>query len=218
MPLRTPFYPKRQLSINDAYNRLERELFGPWSLFNSGKPIKVANCEGRQVHYSGVGFSGSPRDIFWIFFDPDIRKVITDHIEQTVKDCEGLPDTLESALNETRELLSDFIRRTYKRLADIDQRLRGKGFPNSVAPQNVEGRIQLMQKMLDEHVEAAIQHAALKQWGSVLLEPEQKDLLVTFAEAARNVPEDILYRSGSQPWWVVRCPSRLDEKTTGVFG
>jgi hypothetical protein len=129
-------------------------------------------------------------EIFWRFFDPDIRKLITDHIEQTVKDCEGLPDTLESALNETRELLSDFLRRAYQRLAHIDRALRGKGFPNSVVPQNVEGKIQLMQKMLDEHVEAAIRHAALKQWGSVLLEPEQKDLLVTIAEAARNVPED----------------------------
>jgi hypothetical protein len=81
------------------------------------------------------------------------------------------------------------LRRGYERLAHIDQALRGKGYPNSVAPRNVEEEIQLMQKMLDEHVEAAIRHAALKRWGNVLLEPEQKDLLITIAEAACNVPE-----------------------------
>jgi TIR domain-containing protein len=187
----TPFYPKRTASLIDAYNRLERELFGPWSLFNSGKPITVSPCEGKpiQIGDSGVEFSGSVRDIFWRFFDPDIKKVISDHLEQTVKDCEGMPDLLEEALDETRELLDEFIRRAYERLVHIDQRLRGKGFPNSVAPQNVDGKIQLMKKMLDEHVEAAMRHAALLRLAKVVLEQNQKDLLVTLIEAVRNSAE-----------------------------
>jgi hypothetical protein len=135
-----------------------------------------------------VEFSGSVRELFWRFFDPDFRKVVTDQIEQTLEDFEDVPDLVEPALNETRELLRDFVCRAYDRLAEIDQHLRGKGYPNSVARKPVQGMIQRMHKMLDELVDGAIQSAALKRWGHVLLQPEQKEVLVTMDEAVRNAP------------------------------
>lgn len=187
---RTPFYPKRKLSIADTYNRLERELFSPWAFFHSGKPIIVTNCEGRKVQYSGgLEFSGSPREVFWRFFDPDIRKVIIEQIEQTMEDCEVISDLLETALDETRELLHEFVERVYERLADIDQALRGKGFPKSVTPRPVTGMIKAMVNMMDDHIDAVIRHAGLKRWGNVLLQPEQKQLLMNIAEAAGSLPE-----------------------------
>jgi hypothetical protein len=188
----TPFYPKRDLLLSNAYSRLERELFGPWSLFNSGKSITVTPCEGKpQTLGGGIEFSGSAREIFWRFFDPDIRKIITDQIQQTVADCESLPHLLEQALNETRELLRALIQKSYERLATIDQRLRGKGFPNSVIPRTITDKLQMMFTFLDEHIEAEKRLAVEKRWGNILLEPKQKHLLIDLVEASRNVPEDI---------------------------
>ena len=106
MTAQTPFYPKRGLAINDAYNRLVRELFSPWAFFNSGKPITVTNCEGRSVQYGGLEFSGSPREVFWSFFDADFKKVITHQIEQTARECESLPDLLEPALSIVAKVLA----------------------------------------------------------------------------------------------------------------
>jgi len=184
----TPFYPKRKTAIADAYNRLDRTLLTNWLLsFHSGKPIM--NCEGRQVQYGGVEFSGSPRDVFWGgFFEPDFKKVITEQINQTVMDCQPYPSLAESALDETARLAHDFVGKLYERMAEIDQRLRGKGFPETVQRRSVGDKISAMNDFIDEHTDAAKQLAALSQWGELLLEQEQKDLLMNLAEGARNVP------------------------------
>jgi len=161
---RTPFYPKRKLAIHGAYDRFERELFGPWSLFNSGKLITVTPCEGKSQQFNGgVEFSGTVRVIFWRFFDPDIRKVITDQIEQVVKECKELPDFQELALNETRELLKEFVETGYERMAEIDQRLRGKGYPKTVQLRSVGDKFGAMSDFIDEHIDAAKRLAALSK-------------------------------------------------------
>ena len=187
----TPFYPKRDLALSNAYNRLERELFTPWAFFNSGVSITVTPCEGKPQTFNGsIEFSGSVVDIFWRFFDPDIRKVITDEIQHTVTDCESLPHLLEQALDETRDLLRTLIENSYRRLSTIDQRLRGKGYPNSVTPRPIDNKLQMMFRFLDEHIEAEKRLGVEKRWGNILLEPKQKHLLIDLVEASRNVPED----------------------------
>lgn len=187
----TPFYPKRDLALRNTYDRLERDLFGPWSFFNSGVPITVTPCEGAAQYFNGhLEFSGSVVYIFWRFFDPDIRKVIIDEIQHTVIDCEPLPQLLEQGLNETRDLLRTLIQKSYQRLATIDQQLRGKGYPNSVTPRPIDDKLQMMFRFLDAHIEAEKRFDVEKRWGNILLEPKQKHLLIDLVEASRNVPED----------------------------
>ncbi|MBI2985791.1 MAG: hypothetical protein HYY45_03380 [Deltaproteobacteria bacterium] len=191
MPNQTPFYPKRKLAVGNAYTRIDRELITPWVFFNSGKPLKVTNCEGRALRYSNVEFEGSPREIFWGgFFEPDFRKVITEQIDQTAKDCEAYPELVDTVLDETADLLREFVQKAYEHLAEIDQRLRGKGYPNSVQRRPVDDKIEAMTSLLDDHIEAAKKLAALARWADISLEEEQKNLLVMLAEAARNVPQD----------------------------
>lgn len=154
--------------------------------------FSVTNCEGRTVHYGGATeFEGSPRNVFWGgFFEPCFLKVITEQIDETVLDCHASDDLLDEALDETANLLCAFIERAYERMADIDQRLRGKGYPKSLERKPVHGKIQAMHEAIDEQVDAAKRQSAFKKWGSILLEPEQKPILITLVEAARNVPED----------------------------
>jgi hypothetical protein len=184
----TPYYPKRKTAIDDAYSRLDRTLLTNWHLsFHSGKPI--TNCEGRQVQYGGVEFSGSPREVFWGgFFEPDFKKVIKEQIDQTVVDSQPYPSLAEPALDEKARMLHDFVRKLYERMAKIDQLLRGKGFPETVQRRSVEDKVSMMNDFIDEHSDAAKQLVSLSEWGDILLEQEQKDLLTNLAEAARNVP------------------------------
>lgn len=153
----TPFYPKRTLAVSIAYNRLERELFSRWAGFYSGKEITVTNCEGRKIHLTGdAEFVGSAREIFWdSFFEPDFKKVIAEQIEQTVKDCQARPELSQAALDETVGLLRELARKVYERMAEVDQRLRGKGDPNIVQRLPVQDKIKSLNADIDVYIGAA---------------------------------------------------------------
>lgn len=183
----TPLYLRRSQVITDTYNHLDRVLFTPWAFFNTGTNVTVSNCEGRQLHIgsTGIEFSGSARDVFWSFFDADLRKVITEQIDATVKECEGIPALLKPALDETRGLLHGFVARAYERLAEIDQRLRGKGYPNSVSRKPVNGLIRFMQKTVDDYVQAALDLRSLATAKENLVTPDQ-DNIVEFTYEERQ--------------------------------
>lgn len=153
----TPFFPKRTLNINVAYDRLERELFGRWTLFDSGKSITVTSCEGKKVHFTGdTEYVGAAQEIFWGgFFEPDFKRVITEQIDQTVKDCKIHPELAQAILNETADLLRKFSRRVYERMAEVDQRIRGQGNPNIAQRRTVEDRIKALNAEIDVFAEAA---------------------------------------------------------------
>jgi hypothetical protein len=153
----TPFYPKRTLSINVAYTRLERELFSRWTLFHSGKEITVKNSEGKEVRFAGdVKFAGSARELFWGgFFEPDFKKIIKEQLDQTVKDCESHRELAKAALNETADLLRRFSRKVYDRMAEIDQRIRGNGDPNMAQRQAVVDRVKALNADIEVLTEAA---------------------------------------------------------------
>jgi hypothetical protein len=67
-------------------------------------------------------------------------------------------------LPELQGLLSDGFKKVYERMADVDRRLRGKGYPNSVALRSVESEIQRMDKFLDERIMAEIEMWKPKPW------------------------------------------------------
>ncbi len=67
-------------------------------------------------------------------------------------------------LPELQGLLSSGSRKVYEHMADVDSRLRGKGFPNSVAFRSVEPEIQYMDKFLGERTLAEIQLWKPKHW------------------------------------------------------
>jgi DNA-binding transcriptional ArsR family regulator len=99
-----------------------------------------------------------------------LRKVITEQIDATVEECDVIPELLKAALNEIQELLHAFVSRAYERLADIDRRLTGKGYPKSVTPKPVKGLIQSMQNMVNNYVQAALDLAELKKSGQPVRE------------------------------------------------
>ncbi len=67
-------------------------------------------------------------------------------------------------LPELQGLLSTGFRKVYEHMADVDRRLRGKGYPNSVALRSVESEIQRMDKFLDERIMAEIEMWRPKPW------------------------------------------------------
>lgn len=131
-------------------------MLTPWVFFNAGPPLTVTNCRGRRVHYSGIEFEGSPREVFWHgFFEPCITDVIVEQIGRTIDDCKDHPELAEAALDEIADLLHLFVEKVYQRMAEIDQRIRGKGFPDRVQRKPVDREISTMNADVDRRIEAA---------------------------------------------------------------
>jgi len=59
-------------------------------------------------------------------------------------------------LEETASLLKAGIERVYHRMSDIDRRLRGKGYPNSVSKYNPEAEIAFSEAFVDERMSAEL--------------------------------------------------------------
>lgn len=167
---RTPFYPRRETAIQDAYAQIDREKLTPWAFFNAGLPLTVHDCRGRTLHYLGIEYQGSPRHVFWNgFIDPCLTDVIIEQIDRTLENCRDHPHLAAAGLDETADLLRLFVKKVYFRMAEIDQRIRGKGFPDRVQPKAVIGEIAAMHKDIDRRIEAskALLPKARRKWGAL---------------------------------------------------
>ena len=47
------------------------------------------------------------------------------------------------------------VRQVYEKMAIVDQGLRGKGYPKTVQKEDVQWRIERMEKRVQEHLKAA---------------------------------------------------------------
>lgn len=59
-------------------------------------------------------------------------------------------------LKETSDLLKKLVLKAYNSMADVDQRLRGNGYPNKVNKKDVSIKISLMTKIIDERVKSEL--------------------------------------------------------------
>ena len=75
---KSPAFEKR---IGDAIAQLLRQQIDPWAFFNTGHPTKLTAYDGSSIGYSGVGFEGSLRLVFWSrYIEPFLENLV---VEQT---------------------------------------------------------------------------------------------------------------------------------------
>jgi hypothetical protein len=125
--------------IELEFQRLEKEKITPWAFFLTDKGIRLTDFFGKPISYVGVQFEGSPRSVFWSSF---IQSFLNDIVSKSFSDTRNF--CLERRLNskqpleETAVLLRTGIEKIYSRMSDIDQSIRGKGYPKSVPRYNAD--------------------------------------------------------------------------------
>lgn len=153
----SPLFPKTSKRIERAFQELEKRQLTPWAFFNTDHGLKVDRHDGTAIITSGIEFSGSIRQMFWNgFIEPFVEQIIEQEIEFCVERSRENNLDLRSTLPEVEKLLIRLVEKTYERMAEIDQRLRGKGYPNRVARENTEKKIAVMVAFVKEHVGAEI--------------------------------------------------------------
>jgi hypothetical protein len=154
---KTNLYPVTSKFINDEWEKLRRDKIIPWNFLTSGKGFHGQDFYGKVIHYQGGLFEGSPRDVFWgRYIEPFLEDICFRAIDQTIRVCNEKMERLKEPLLETADLLKILVRKTYNLMADIDQRLRGQGYPQTVAKRHVNGEIEEMDRFIDTRVQSEI--------------------------------------------------------------
>lgn len=149
----TPLYPVTSKLVRDEWEKLRRDKITPWALLNSGRPMRVIDFYGREIRFQGVLFEGTPRVYFWgRYIEPFLEDIVFRMIDRTLALCREKGQRLKPALIEAGELLKRLARDAYEAMANVDQRLRGAGYPDRVGKRSVEGEIAAMERLIDSRV------------------------------------------------------------------
>ena len=131
----------------------------------AGPPFRIKSFDGREIAYRGIGFEGSPREVFWSrYIEPFLEQLSISEIEAAISLAREKGVDARFLLPELQGLLSAGFRKVYGEMADVDRCLRGKGYPNSVPLRSVDLEIQRMDKFLDERIMAEIEMWRPKPW------------------------------------------------------
>ena len=143
--------------VDELEDFLIKEKLTPWRFFGTGK-LKVTKYDGKEIHYEGESeFVGSPRIVFWEgFIEPFIEDGIQKTLDEVGKECQQNNLDPEPHIKDAASLLCGVISKVYSYMAETDQVLRGKGYPDKVVQVDVKDKILKMNEVLDKHVGAAL--------------------------------------------------------------
>lgn len=156
----TPLYPTFRKRVDDAIDQLIRQQVTPWSFMAAGPPFRIKHFDGRQIAYQGITFDGSPREVFWSrYIEPYLEELCLSEITAAVSMARERQVDAKLLLPELQELLSAGFQKVYKKMADVDRRLRGKGYPENVNPRGIDDKLRAMDQFLDERI-----HSEIAMW------------------------------------------------------
>jgi len=153
----TPLYPTFQKRISDSFDQLIKNQVTPWVFLNTGKPMRVKTHDNRPISYEGVGFEGSPEQVFWSrYIDPFMEEICICEINDAIKMSTERNVDAKLLLPEVEGLLLSGVTRTFHEMSQIDQRLKGKGFPEKVHAHPIENEVQIMKNFIEVRIKSEL--------------------------------------------------------------
>lgn len=161
----TPLYPTFEKRIGDATEQLLHKQVEPWTFLNTGHPVQVKTFDGRNISYQGIGFEGSPRQVFWSrYIEPFLESLAIQEIAAAVAAARERRVDAKLLLPEVQGLLLSASRKVLARMAQTDQRLLGKGYPQSVPLRPIENEVASVREFIEKHVRAELEMWLPKAW------------------------------------------------------
>jgi len=163
-----------QADVNAAEDKILTNTIDPWIFYNS-HGVNILKANGKQISIKGVEFSGSASDVYWSgFADEWIQKIGRELIESTRKKAieRGLP--IAPALSDCFDELKIMIETIFNRMAEIEQRLNGKGYPKSIPKKDVSDQIQknvdFLQLIINSEINSSVSSHSNSGWWLNVLE------------------------------------------------
>lgn len=166
--MKSTLYAVIKSDVKDAIGDIQRKAIEPWVFFNS-HGVNIEKAEGGYICIKGVEFSGSAQNGFWGGFASNhIRKAGKEIVENTRKKAIERGVSVEIALTDCHLCLSVCISKLYRKMSEIDQRLRGKGYPESVSRRDVADYIardlQHLNSIIDSEIASASEPIQTSSW------------------------------------------------------
>lgn len=150
-------FPELSFAVDQAFRQLELDKVEPWVFLTTGKMQPIETFYGKTIRYSGGAFEGSPRVVFWGgFIEPFLEAIFNRMFEAASSYSRERQADSREVVQHVKQRLLEGVSRIYRRMQDIDCRLRGKGDPRSVSPMDVSGRIREMEEKLRSYAESAL--------------------------------------------------------------
>lgn len=133
----TPIVEKLRHDLDNRYALLDRDKLTRFMMARaSNRDLEIIDCRGKPIS-AGIGcqFEGQLRDIFWRFIKPCIEDAIQsscDAIEQVLPGYTRIDRV--ATFRSAEAALRGFAERIYHRMVDLDRRMRGRGYPETVEP------------------------------------------------------------------------------------
>lgn len=152
----SPIFELIKADVERTVSLFIKQKIDPWLFFNS-HGVKIAKSDGSLINISGVEFSDSAPLVFWNGFVNEELTVLALSLFENAKNMaieHGV--SVDSAIVACNNCLADMISKVFERMADIDQHLRGKGYPQSIPKKNIEGRVSSLCRQIDKYAAAHI--------------------------------------------------------------
>lgn len=192
----TPLYPIFRKRINDAFEQLIRQQVTPWVFIKAGPPFRINRFDGRQIAYEGIEFIGTPEAVFWSrYIEPFIENLCISEIDTAVEMAKQRDVNAKLLLPEIQDLLTTGITKVYENMADIDRRLRGKGYPETIPRRSVTFEIDRMETFCKERIQAELDMWQAREssmqnapFQAIDLLENQKQIFLELVKADQSVP------------------------------
>jgi hypothetical protein len=153
---KTAVFELLKREVDDATEKLIQYKLNPWVFFNS-KGIDITDHYGKHLSISGVEYSGSAVEVFWGgYIDKFIEELVFTLVDRARKICADHGISPKKPLRELGDLLSEAVSKVYNRMADIDKRLRGKGYPAKIKLRDVSSEIERETKFIQNRIDSEI--------------------------------------------------------------
>lgn len=153
----TPLYPIVRKRVEDGFAQIIKQQITPWSFLTAGPPFRIKMFDGQPISYGGIGFEGSPRRVFWTrYIEPFLEHLCISEIAAAIAMAKAKEVDARPVLLELKDLLLAGCRQVYANMADVDRRLRGKGFPDKVELRSVNYEYSSMGNFIEEHIRAEL--------------------------------------------------------------
>lgn len=130
----TPTTSRLKARLDERRRWFQNEWFYKWHFIGKDGPVSIDSFDGRGIHFGGIAFSGSARDVYWDAIARGVRKEVTEQFAWVDQEVRGYNhETALKAIDECAGQLVSFVRVIRRIAVDKDRILRGDGrkFPSS---------------------------------------------------------------------------------------